>query len=86
MTAPKIKKKRVPKPKIPRQYSLVRFQFELLETKDHALYPFVPDGVYVFFGDIANMGGHCVVADHKSGRIYSGYHTEWFVELTEDKA
>ncbi len=65
---------------IPRQYSLVRFRFDLMPVE----YPFVPDGVYVFFGDIPNMPGHCVVADHKSGRIYSGYHTENFTELPSD--
>lgn len=32
------------------------------------------------------MGGHCVVADHRTGQIYSGYHTENFVELTDDEA
>jgi hypothetical protein len=31
------------------------------------------------------MLGHCVVADHETGRIHSGYHTENFVELTEDE-
>jgi hypothetical protein len=70
---------------IPRQFSLVRFRFELLPFEYHDLYPFTPDGVYVFFGEIPNMPGHCVVADHKTGRIYSGYHTEWFEELPPDK-
>ena len=43
------------------------------------------DGVYVFFGDIPNMPGQCVVADHKSGRVYSGYHTESFAEVPPDE-
>ena len=72
-------------PPIPRQYSLVRFRFDLVPIEYHDKYPFVPDGVYVFFGDIPNMPGHCVVADHKSGRIYSGYHTENFTELPFDE-
>ncbi len=71
-------------PPIPRQYSLVRFRFDLMPIEYHDKYPFVPDGVYVFFGDIPNMPGHCVVADHKSGRIYSGYHTDNFTELPSD--
>ena len=54
----------------PRQFSLVRF------VEDDVNYPFKKDGVYVFFGEIANMPGHCVVADHGTGRIYSGYHTD----------
>ena len=72
------------KPVSPRQYSLVRFRFEALPAEYHDRYPFTPDGAYVFFGDIPNMPGHCVVADHKTGRVYSGYHTESFAELPPD--
>jgi hypothetical protein len=73
------------KPKIPRQYSLVRFCFDQMPVKSHTSYPFTEKGVYVFFGDIPNMPGHCVVADHKTGQIYSGYHTENFVEIPGDE-
>lgn len=69
----------------PRQFSLVRFDFGDLSVEHFAEYPFKKDGVYVFFGEIANMPGHCVVADHETGRIYSGYHTENFVELSDDE-
>jgi hypothetical protein len=70
---------------MPRQYSLVRFRFDLLQVEYHDRYPFTPEGVYVFFGDIPNMPGHCVVADRTSGRVYSGYHTESFAELPEEE-
>jgi hypothetical protein len=70
---------------LPRQYSLVRFRFDLSPAEYHDKYPFTPDGVYVFFGDIPNMPGHCVVSDHKSGRMYSGYHTEMFAELDPEE-
>jgi hypothetical protein len=70
----------------PRQYSLVRFCFDQVPAEYHAKYPFKLDGVYVYFGDIPNMPGHCVVADHRTGQLYSGYHTENFVELAEDEA
>ena len=69
---------------IPRQYSLVRFRLEDLPSEYHGKYPFKPDGVYVFFGEIPNMPGHCVVADHRSGQVYSGYHIEQFVELPDE--
>ena len=70
---------------MPRKLSLVRFRFdELHEFRDE--YPFTADGVYVFLGEIPNMRGHCVVADHRTGKLYSGYHTENFVELPEDEA
>lgn len=70
---------------MPRQYSLVRFQFDLVPAEYHNKYPFVPGGVYVFFGDIPNMPGHCVVADPTTGRVHSGYHTEWFAEVPDDE-
>ncbi|AMV28367.1 hypothetical protein VT84_28445 [Gemmata sp. SH-PL17] len=69
----------------PRQYSLVRFQVDLLPVEYRDRYPFTRDGVYVYFGEIPNMPGHCVVADHRSGRIYSGYHIEHFAEIPEDE-
>lgn len=37
-------------------------------------------------GTMAAMPGHGVVADHRTGQIYSGYHTENFVEIPEDEA
>ena len=72
--------------KIPRQYSLVSFDFSSMPSEWHEKYPFKPEGVYVYFGEIPNMKGHCVVADHKTGQIYSGYHIDNFVELDEDEA
>src|SRR5205085_2323894 len=50
----------LPKKKKPRQYSLVRFLFDNLPTEYHSQYPFTRDGVYVYFGEIPNMPGHCV--------------------------
>jgi hypothetical protein len=73
------------KRKLPRQYSLVRFRFDLVPAEYHSRYPFKPDRTYVFFGDIPNMPGHGVVADHRTGKIFSGYHTENFSELTESE-
>ena len=69
----------------PRQYSLVRFNFADVPVEYHAKYPFQRDRSYVYFGEIPNMRGHCVVADHVTGQILSGYHTENFVEIPEDK-
>ncbi len=71
---------------IPRQYALCRFRLEQLPAEYHSKYPFALDGVYVFLGVIPNMPGHCVVTDHRTGRVYSGYHTENFVEIPEDGA
>jgi hypothetical protein len=51
----------------PRQYSLVKFNFDALDEKFFSQLPFTREGVYVFFGEIPNMPGHCIVADHKTG-------------------
>jgi hypothetical protein len=64
---------------------LVRFNFEALASEFHAKYPFVEGRSYVFFGEIPNMPGHCVVADHQTGQLYSGYHTDNFVEIPVDE-
>lgn len=50
-----------------------------------AKYPFKEKSIYIFFGEIPNMPDHCVVVDHKTGKIYSGYHTADFIELTDDE-
>ena len=72
-------------PKVPRKLSLVRFDPQGLTAETKAKYPFKADAPLVFFGEIPNMPDHCVVADHKTGQIYSGYHTFNFVELGEDE-
>ena len=71
--------------KIPRKLSLVRFDVARVPRGFRHKYPFRAGAAYVFFGEIPNMPGHCVVADHQSGRIYSGYHTDNFVELRKDE-
>ena len=68
----------------PRPFALCRFRFDQVPDEDHYRYPFTPGGVYVFLGEIPNMPGHCVVADHGTGRVFSGYHTEGFAELSPD--
>ena len=40
---------------------------------------------FVYLGEIPNMRGHCVVINHRTGRIHSGFHIENFVEVTEDE-
>ena len=80
-------KAQVNRKETPRQYSLVRFCADGIPPECLDKYPFTDDSahVYVFFGEIPNMPGHCIVADHKTGQIFSGFHTENFIELTEDE-
>ena len=70
----------------PRFLSLVRFHFDAVPNEYHSKYPFIDGRSYVFFGEIPNMPGHCVVADHQTGQLYSGYHIENFIELPDDEA
>lgn len=67
---------------IPRQYAMCKFK---CRDEDWIHYPFTFHGIYVFLGDIPNMPHHCVVADYKTGQIYSGYHTDSFEEIPEDE-
>ena len=67
--------------RVPRNLSLVRFDFAAVPADFHDKYPFTEGAAYIFFGEIPNLPEHCVVADHKTGQILSGYHTENFVEL-----
>lgn len=64
-----------------RQYSWVRFNYKSLPEQYKNVYPFKEDDSYIFFGDIPNMPGHCVVCD-KEGKFYIGYHTDNFEELS----
>ena len=75
----------MPEPQAPRPLSLVTFDFDALPAGYHAKYPFKAGRTYVFLGELVNMPGHCVVAEHPLGRIHSGYHTENFRELPEEK-
>ena len=63
----------------------MRFEPGTLDQASLAKYPFEPNGTYIFFGEIPNMPGHCVVADQKTGQLYSGYHIENFVEIPEEE-
>lgn len=68
----------------PRQYSLVKFDATGLPIQYQMGYPFSLKHRYIFLGEIPNMRGHCIVMDDK-GKNYIGYHTENFIELTDDE-
>jgi hypothetical protein len=69
----------------PRDFSLVRFNPRGLSSREIRLYSFKPNATYVFLGEIPNMPQHCVVADAKTGRIWTGYHTEHFHEIRKNE-
>ena len=47
-------------------------------------YPMDVEHLFIYFGEIPNMKGHCVVMDCATGEFYSGYHIEHFKELTDE--
>mgnify|MGYP001243137609 FL=1 len=71
--------------KVPRQYSLVKFDFDTLPEEYHNTYPFKKKDIYIFFGEMPNMPGHCIVCHYPTGKIFSGYHTGNFIEMVEDE-
>lgn len=76
--------KKKTKPMIPRKLSLVKFDYDNIRAEHHHYYTFKEGKAYLFLGEIVNMPGHCaVVGDNESVRF--GYHTDNFVELTEDE-
>jgi len=70
----------------PRCLSFVKFVApSFIGGQKSAQYPFSETEVYVFLGEIPNMPEHCVVAARINGRIFSGYHSFLFRELTDDE-
>ena len=64
---------------------LVKFKDDILDGKYGKHYPFSIHQKFVMLGEIANMPGHCVISDYRTGHIYSGYHTDDFKEISEDE-
>lgn len=75
------------------QYSWVKFDYDSIPKAHHKDYPFRPDVSYIYFGEIPNMPGHCIVLEppirntfHPTvGQFHVGYHTENFREATDDE-
>ena len=67
--------------------ALVKFDFSDMrdDWKKEYLKTFKPNKVYIFLGEIFQMPGHCIVVEMKTGKVICGYHTENFIELTEDE-
>ena len=65
----------------PRPLALV----EYIAYPEEKKVPFKKNARQIFLGEIPNMPGHCVVSDVKTGRVYSGFHTDRFREIPEDE-
>ena len=67
-----------------RQYSLVGFDFDSIKdefAKKEYLKVFKEDEVYIYFGEIPNMPGYCIVLEYKTGKIISGCDIGNFKEI-----
>jgi hypothetical protein len=76
----------------PRPLSLVKFDYENVHADYRDQYPFekydpekVNKGVYLFLGEIVQMPGHCVLINIRTNEIHTGFHTDNFIELTEEE-
>jgi hypothetical protein len=71
----------------PRQYSLVKIEPKhkkwLEENASDTI--LLKEKTFVFLGEIPNMPEHCIIAGQESGKIYSGYDIENFVELSSEE-
>jgi hypothetical protein len=63
---------------------LVAFEWNSPESPEQRGYPFNPNEVMLFLGEILQMPGHCVVV-RRSGQVVWGYHTDNFREPTDDE-
>lgn len=67
--------------------TMVKFDYEGMpkEYHKHYLDKFPKNEVFVFMGELQQMPEHCIVMNYKTGKIYSGYHIEDFIPLTDDE-
>ena len=71
-----------------RQYALVKvlpdMKAWLIKNGNHDS-PLLSEEHFVYLGEIPNMPEHCVVAGRQSGKVFSGFHLDNFMELNENE-
>lgn len=73
-------------PKQPQNLSLVKLSAYTKKAMDEGYeYPWNKEDVFVYLGEIKNMMEHCIVVRNSDGRVFSCYHIEDFVELSEEE-
>lgn len=65
--------------------TLCKFDFDNAPIDYHREYPFTVKDIFVYLGDITNMPEHCVVVRTGDNIVFTCYHTDDFIELTEDE-
>ena len=64
-----------------RKLSLVTLKEKWAADSSAKKLPFIKDMPLVFLGEIRGMPEHGLFVGHRSGRVYSGFHTFQFREL-----
>jgi len=71
-----------------RQYALVKLLPDMktwLIENGHHNSPLLLEEYFVYLGEIPNMPEHCVIAGRQSGKVFSGFHLDNFVELNDNE-
>ncbi len=61
-------------------------KYFVLQIGDKNFYidcPFNQESRYIYYGEIPNMRGHCVISNTETGELFSGYHCSDFI-IDED--
>ena len=72
---------------IPEINSLVVFNKKSCSENDYKKYfkKIFEGKLFVFLGEIKQCPNHCILADLQNGKIVGMYHTDNFIEATEDE-
>jgi len=69
-----------------RKNAFVKFNFDAIPNIEwHKSYKKFRNKVLIYFGEIPNMPGHGIFMNKDTGKFYTGYHIENFIELSEDE-
>lgn len=69
-----------------RQYALVRHNKESVDFYyKSGFFKKDPSMIFIYLGEIPNMGGHGIFIGIDSGKVYSGIHIDSFEEIPEDE-
>jgi hypothetical protein len=71
--------------KVPRQYSFCKFNDPKIAQEHNYPLDLTSQATLIFFGEIPNQPGHCIVMGLHSKEFHNCYHTYNFTELTMEE-
>lgn len=75
---------RLKQPKISK-FPLVKFDFDKCPEDLHHYYESLRGRTFILLGDIKQQMGHCILIDINTKEFELFWHTEDFIELTDDE-